>query len=106
MELPVEISWENRAGSKRQAKGTTGNISGSGLLIESPTRLPNGTSIMIKVQLPPAVTKAPMELWCQARVVRGKQHSQSDGVGAVIDEYELRPVSPVTSRGKRPRGSK
>ena len=102
MELPVEIRWKSRAGSLKQAMGKTGNISGSGLFIEIPIRLHRATSVMIKVMLPREVTQVPLELLCQGRVVRWNQHGQVQGLGAVIDEYELRPVPRTGSGGKRP----
>jgi hypothetical protein len=101
MELPVEIRWKNRAGSQKQATGKTGNISGSGLFIEVPVRLHRATSVRIKVLLPPEVTQVPLELLCQGRVVRWDEHEGVQGVGAVIDQYELRPVARSGSAGKR-----
>jgi hypothetical protein len=101
MELPVEIRWKSRAGSQKQAMGKTGNISGSGLFIEIPIRLHRATSVMIKVMLPRELTKVPLELLCQGRVVRWNQHGQVQGLGAVIDEYELRPAPKTGSGGKR-----
>jgi hypothetical protein len=101
MELPVEIRWKNRAGSLKQAMGKTGNISGSGLFIEIPVRLHRATSVKIKVLLPREVTQVPLELLCQGRVVRWNQQGQVQGLGAVIDEYELRPVTRTAAAGKR-----
>jgi len=101
MELPVEIRWTSRTGSKRQAMGKTGNISGSGLFIEIPVRLHRATSVSIKVVLPSEVTQVPLELLCQGRVVRWNHRGQVQGLGAVIDEYELRPVSQVGLGEKR-----
>jgi len=101
MELPVEIQWKSRAGSLKQALGKTGNISGSGLFIEIPVRLHRATSVTIKVVLPREVTKVPLELLCQGRVVRWNQHGQVQGLGAVIDEYELRPMPRAGSGGRR-----
>ena len=97
VELPVEIRWKNRAGSLRHAMGKTGNISGSGLFIEVAARLNRATSVMIKVKLPKEVTKVPLELLCQGRVVRWNQVGAVQGLGAVIDEYELRPVKSAAS---------
>jgi hypothetical protein len=105
MELPVEIRWKSRTGVRRQAAGKTGNISGSGLFIEVPARLPRATSVMIKVQLPSEVTQVPLELLCQGRVIRWHRGGEVQGLGAVIDDYELRPVSRVGSGGKRSPGS-
>jgi hypothetical protein len=51
--------------------------------------------------LPREVTQVPLELLCQGRVVRWNQHGQVQGLGAVIDEYELRPVTRTRSGGKR-----
>jgi len=102
MELPVEIQWKTRARSLKQAMGKTGNISGSGLFIEIPIRLHRATSLMIKVALPREVTQVPLELLCQGRVVRWNQYGQVQGLCAVIDQYELRPVPRTGSGGKRP----
>ena len=102
LELPVEIQWKNRAGRLKQAIGKTGNISGSGLFIEIPTRLNQATSVMIKVTLPREVTGTPIELLCQGRVVRWNKRGKVQGLGAVIDEYEFRPVPRTGSGGKHP----
>ena len=64
MALPVEIRWEGLAGSPMQAMGVTGNISGSGVFIESPIGLDRATSVMIRVILPREVTKVALELLC------------------------------------------
>jgi len=101
MELPVEIQWKSRAGGVKQARGKTGNISGSGVFIEIPIRLHRATSVKIKMVLPKEVTQVPLELLCQGRVVRWNHHGQVQGLGAVIDEYELRPMSRTGSGGKR-----
>ena len=101
IELPVEIRWKSRAGNSKQATGKTGNISGSGLFIEIPIRLQRATSVMIKVVLPRSVTPVPLELLCQGRVVRWNRQGQVQGLGAVIDEYELRPLLGAASAGKR-----
>ncbi len=106
MALPVEIRWEGLAGSPMQAMGVTGNISGSGVFIESPIGLDRATSVMIRVILPREVTKVALELLCHGRVARCNQHGQAQGLGAVIDEYELRPVPQVGSGGERPHEGK
>jgi hypothetical protein len=106
MELPVEIRWKSSAGGAKRVLGKTGNISSSGLFIETPVRLEDATSVTIKVQLPNEVTQIPTELLCKGRVVRWDQQGQVQGVGAVIDEYELRPVTPATrTRARRKRAS-
>jgi len=101
IELPVEISWRGPTGNTRQAKGKTSNISGSGLFIETPLRLPRATCIMFTVQLPREATKVPLELACEGRVIRGSQRGQPLGIGVVIDEYELLPVPGIRSKGRR-----
>jgi len=100
VELPVEIRWKSRAGSPRQAIGKTGNISGSGLFIEVPIRLQRTTSVSIKVIIPREATQTPLELLCKGRVVRWNRRGQVQGLGAVIDEYELRPM-PRTESGEQ-----
>jgi hypothetical protein len=104
IELPVEIRWKGRAGANRQARGKTGNISGSGLFIEVPVRPHPATSVTIKVLLPREVTQVPLELLCQGRVVRWSQRGKTQGLGAVIDEYELRPAQRPQASRKRPPG--
>jgi len=101
MELPVEIQWKSRGGNVKQAHGKTSDISGSGLFIEIPVRLSRATSVKIRVVLPKEVTQVPLELLCQGRVVRWNRNGQVQGLGAVIDEYELRPVAGTGSGGKR-----
>ena len=102
MELPVEISWKSRSGGEKQAIGKTDNISGSGLFIEIPVRLQRATSVTIKVVLPRGGAQGSLELLCEGRVVRWNQRGKVQGLGAVIDSYELRPVSQPTARRKRP----
>jgi len=103
MELPVEIQWESRSGSPKQAVGKTGNISGSGLSIEIPVRLQRATSVKIKVKIPPEVTQSPVELLCHGRVIRSYRQGDTRGVGAVIDDYELRPLALAEAKAKRTR---
>jgi len=101
MGLPVEIRWTSRTGSQKQAMGKTGNISGSGLFIEIPVRLQRETQFTMKVMLPRKKSQGPLELWCQGRVVRWNRRGEVQGLGAVIDEYELRPLPQPVPGGKR-----
>jgi len=101
MNLPVEIRWKSRAGTPKLAVGTIGNISGSGLFIEFPVRLRPRTSVAIKIRLPREGNQAPLELMCEGRIVRSNPMGKAQGVGAVIDEYELRPASSGKSQRKR-----
>ena len=91
IEFPVEIQWRSPAGKLRQARGESGDISGSGLFVKIPTRPRRATSITIRIMLPPGVTHVPVELFCKGRVIRWNRHGQVQGLAAVIDEYELRP---------------
>ena len=101
MGLPVEIRWKTPGGSLKQATGTTGNISGSGLFIQFPLRLKRATALAIKVVLPRGVNQSPLELSCQGRVVRWEKDGQAEGLCVVIDEYELHPLAGEGNRGKR-----
>lgn len=95
MGLPVEIRWTGRTGSQKQAVGRTGNISGNGLFIEIPVRLQRETAFTMRVELPRKPAQGPLELLCQGRVVRWNRRGEVQGLGAVIDEYELRPMPKV-----------
>lgn len=103
IELPVEIQWKNRTGSTRQASGKVGNISGSGVFIEISSRPRLETPVTIKVLLPQGVTQVPVQLLCSGRVVRWNHRGQVQGLGAVIDDYELRPA-PRSGPGSLPPG--
>jgi PilZ domain len=92
LELPVEIWWKNRTGGTRQASGKVGNISGNGLFIEISARPRLETPVRFKVLLPQEVTQVPLELLCSGRVVRWNQRGQVQGLGAIIDDYELHPA--------------
>jgi hypothetical protein len=92
VELPVEVYWKSREGRSRRAEGKTGNISGNGLFMNIPVRPPCKTPVTIRVLLPPAITRFPVELLCNGRVIRWSCPSESRGMGATIDDYEFRPT--------------
>ena len=77
-------------GRQQQVKGTTASISGNGMVMSVPKRLRNQTPITIRVTLPSEVTKVPLELVCRGRVVA--KPAGFGGFGAIIDDYQLRPV--------------
>lgn len=92
MQLPAQVAWKNRSGKYQRAQGETVVISANGLFVRVPIRLPHETRVKIKVDLPIDVTKVPLELLCQARVVRQQKPNGGLGIGAIIDDYELRPA--------------
>ena len=92
LEFPVEVRWKSRSGNSRHVEGKTGNISGNGLFMSIPVRPPRKTPLTMRVFLPPTVTRVPVELLCNGRVVRWSCPGESTGMGATIDEYELRPT--------------
>jgi hypothetical protein len=94
VELPAQVRWKSRWGSPRQVQGKTCNISGNGLLVTLPIRPRPKTPIAITVSLPLELTRIPVELLCQGRVVRWEQKGDHRSMGAIIDEYELRPARP------------
>jgi hypothetical protein len=104
MKLPVEIRWKSLAGTDRRVLGKTGDISGTGLFIEVGVRPRRETPVTIKVLLPRQGKQAPLELVCEGRVVRWNQRGRKQGLAAVIDEYELRPVRLREPASKLPPG--
>ncbi len=90
VEFPVEVRWKSRWGRPRHVEGKTGNISGNGLFVCVPIRPRCETPVTIKVLLPVGVTRVPIELHCNGRVIRWSRPGESRGMGATIDEYELR----------------
>ncbi len=93
VELPVQIIWKGPAGDSQTLVGKTGNISGNGLFLVVGKKLRRTTPISITVELPSEVTQVPLELRCWGRVVRWNRPHEKPGMGAIIDDYELRPVS-------------
>ena len=90
IELPVEIQWKTRTGTSKKAQGMTSSISSNGVFMTVPVKLPLKTAITISVNLPVEFTRIPLRLLCRARVVW--QSARPQGLGAVIDDYQLRPV--------------
>ncbi len=90
VKLPVLVQWKTQGGTLREAWGKTGNISANGLFIQAPVRLPHDTKITFVVELPTHITKSPVQLHGQGRVVRQPLGRLAGGIGAIIDQYELR----------------
>lgn len=92
VELPVEIVWKTRTGRPQHAQGKTATMSGNGLYMEVPVRLRPATPISITVTLPVEITRIPLQLFCGGRVVRQSKPSTIAGIGAIIDDYRIRPA--------------
>jgi hypothetical protein len=92
VEFPVEVRWRSRRGHSRHVEGKTRNISGNGLFMRIPVRPPPKTRVTMRVFLPAAITRVPVELLCNGRVIRWSCPGESRGMGATIDEYEFRPT--------------
>ncbi len=92
VELQAEVYWKSRGGRSRRVEGKTGNISGNGLFMSIPIRPPCNTPVTMRVVLPEAVTRIPVELLCSGRVVRWSSAGEARGMGATIEEYEFRPT--------------
>jgi hypothetical protein len=84
------VQWKTQSGTPREARGKTWNISTNGLFIKAPVDLPHDTRITFTVELPADVTKIPVQLYGQGRVVRPPAGGVTSGIGAIIDQYELR----------------
>ena len=91
--LPAEVQWKSRGGHSRRVEGKTGNISGNGLFMSVPVRPPCKTSVTMRVFLPASLTRVPVELLCNGRVIRWNCPGEARGMGATIDEYEFRPAN-------------
>ena len=92
VEFPVEVRWKSRWGRSRHVEGKTGNISGNGLFMVLPIRPPRKTPVTVRVLLPPTLTRVPLVLLCNGRVIRWSCPSESRGMGVTIDEYEFQPM--------------
>ena len=70
-------------------------MSGNGVFMRLPSQLRPNTRLILTVSLPTEVTKVPLRLRCQARVVSQKEtETYPFGIGAVIDDYQIKTVRP------------
>ena len=92
LELPARVRWNGPKGVE-EAEGKTGNISGNGVFFLVAARLGPDTPIAFSVQLPPEIAKASVELVGQGRVVRQSRPGEPAGVAAIIDDYQLVPMT-------------
>lgn len=90
--LPAQVRWTSRSGNARHVQGKTGNISGNGLFLAVPNRPRVATPITVSVLLPAEITRVPYELFCQGRVIRWNRSDEGVGLGATIEDYQLRPA--------------
>ncbi len=91
LKLPAQVRWKAGGRSVRGVQGETGDISSSGLLVVIPNHVPLGTTINVTIYLPVELTKVPVELSCQGRVVRKNRLDKGQGISAIIEDFQLRP---------------
>ena len=70
-------------------------MSGNGLFMAVPVRLRALTPITITVTLPMEITRIPLQLLCQGRVIRKDKSNLLPGIGAIIDDYRFRPAQSI-----------
>jgi len=91
VEFPVTVRWRSRPGKTRQIRGKITTMSGNGVFMRLPSQLRPNTRIVLTVSLPAEITKIPLNLRCQARVVSQRETGTYPfGIGAVIDDYQIR----------------
>ncbi len=91
VEFPVKVQWKAGPGKVRQIQGKITTMSGNGVFMRLPSQLRPNTRVTLTVSLPTEITKIPLKLRCQARVVGQKEGDAFPfGIGAVIDDYQLR----------------
>jgi hypothetical protein len=93
VEFPVKVQWKTGPGKLRQVQGKITTMSGNGVFMRLPSQLRPNTRIILTVNLPTEITKVPLKLRCQARVVSQREaETLPFGVGAVIDDYQIQGV--------------
>jgi hypothetical protein len=91
VEFPVKVQWKTRPGKVRQIQGEIITMSGNGVFMRLPSQLRPNTRITLTVSLPTEITRIPLKLRCQARVVGQKEaKTYPFGIGAIIDDYQFR----------------
>jgi hypothetical protein len=93
LELVAHIRWKDPSGQYGEAEGKTTNISGNGLFLTVPGRLEPEMPFAFRVLLPCEVTRTPVELVGQGRVVRRGAAGEAEGIAAIIDDYQLLPLA-------------
>jgi len=90
------VQWKTRPGKVRRIQGKITTMSGNGVFMRLPSQLRPNTRIVLIVSLPAEITKVPIKLRCQARVVSQREaETYPFGVGAVIDDYQIRGARPA-----------
>jgi hypothetical protein len=74
-------------------QGKTVNIGPNGLFITIPRPLRPGKTITFTIRLPAELTKSPVELVCRGRVVRRRRTGKQQGIAAIIDDFQIRPLT-------------
>jgi len=95
VEFPVTVQWKTRPGKVRRIQGKITTMSGNGVFMRLPSQLRPNTRIVLTVSLPAEITKVPLKLRCQARVVNQREaETYPFGIGAVIDDYQIQSTRP------------
>ena len=91
VDFPVKVQWKNGTGKMHYVQGKITTMSGNGVFMRLPSQLRPDTRIILTVSLPTEITRIPLKLRCQARVVSQKgAQTYPFGVGAIIDDYQFR----------------
>ena len=68
-------------------------MSGNGVFMRLPAQLRPNTEVTLTVSLPTEITRIPLKLFCQARVVSEREgRTYPFGIAAIIDDYQIRPA--------------
>jgi len=68
-------------------------MSGNGVFMRLPSQLRPNTRVTLTVSLPTEITRIPLKLFCQGRVVGQREaRTYPFGISAVIDDYQIRPA--------------
>ena len=93
LKLPIKV---HQAANPEQHKGLTGDLSISGIYLQSDTAMEVGSAVEFEITLPANVTGGKKDVVIQGtgRVVRsdqpnGKPGGDGKGVACVIDHYEF-----------------
>ena len=91
--LPIQIEMTD---SDRKERGTTRDLSASGIYISSPSSFEVGSRVRFEIKVPGELVGAPRDvaIECRGRVVRvdhtgAETTGDSEGVACVIDSYEF-----------------
>lgn len=88
--VPISLEWQSEQGEIRRVRGTTRDITRSGVYCFLEEALPPRLPVTFDVVFPAELTAAnPLKLRCRGRILRSESWGRRFGVVASIDSHQV-----------------